>query len=113
MSGVHHCRFRFGQMFIDRNNLMTTASFQRPSAIVPGCSASSETQLLLPAMFQVSVSWVEIPFIGGGIRISNATKFRRADLRGKEIVELDLRRAQTRHIFVNPPRIHEDLNHES
>src|SRR5207248_10824501 len=27
-----------------------------------GSSASSETQLLLPAMFQVSVSWVEIPF---------------------------------------------------
>src|SRR6266446_4747919 len=38
-------------------------------------SASSETQLLLPAMFQVSVSWVEIPFIVG-IRISNASKFR-------------------------------------
>src|SRR5438874_8120687 len=37
-------------------------------------SASSETQLLLPAMFQVSVSWVEIPFVGGGIRISNASK---------------------------------------
>src|SRR5207248_10151347 len=39
-----------------------------------GSSASSETQLLLPAMFQVSVSWVEIPFIGDGIRISNASK---------------------------------------
>src|SRR6266436_3893275 len=37
-------------------------------------SASSEIQLLLPAMFRVSVSWVEIPFIGGGIRISNASK---------------------------------------
>src|SRR6266446_9940807 len=37
-------------------------------------SASSETQLLLLAMFQVSVSWVEIPFIVGGIRISNAIK---------------------------------------
>src|SRR6266436_6896914 len=33
-------------------------------------SASSESQLLLPAMFQVSVSWVEIPFVNGGIRIS-------------------------------------------
>src|SRR5438874_3791634 len=39
-----------------------------------GSSASSETQLLLPAMFRVSVSWVEIPFIGSGIRISNASK---------------------------------------
>src|ERR1700720_4469 len=37
-------------------------------------SASSEIQLLLLAMFQVSVSWVEIPFIGSGIRISNASK---------------------------------------
>src|SRR6266851_6482514 len=37
-------------------------------------SASFEIQLLLLAMFQVSVSWVEIPFIGGGIRISNASK---------------------------------------
>src|SRR5438874_8113653 len=37
-----------------------------------GSSASSETQLLLPVMFRVSVSWVEIPFIGSGIRISNA-----------------------------------------
>src|SRR5438128_9899984 len=37
-------------------------------------SASSETQLLLAAMFRVSVSWVEIPFVGGGIRISNASK---------------------------------------
>src|SRR5205823_8646439 len=37
-------------------------------------SASFEIQLLLPAMFQVSVSWVEIPFVGGGIRISNASK---------------------------------------
>src|SRR5437667_11457311 len=39
-----------------------------------GSSASFETQLLLPAMFQVSISWVEIPFIGSGIRISNASK---------------------------------------
>src|SRR4029077_18409055 len=39
-----------------------------------GSSASFETQLLLPAMFQVSVSWVEIPFIGCGIRISNASQ---------------------------------------
>src|SRR5438046_8548912 len=37
-------------------------------------SASFETQLLLLAMFQVSVSWVEIPFVNGGIRISNASK---------------------------------------
>src|SRR6266853_5213179 len=29
----------------------------------PGSSASSETQLLLPAMFQVSVSWADIPFV--------------------------------------------------
>src|SRR5580765_1300474 len=39
----------------------------------PGSSVSSEIQLLLPAMFQVSVSWVEIPFIGRGIRILNAS----------------------------------------
>ena len=39
-----------------------------------GSSASFETQLLLLAMFQVSVSWVEIPFVNGGIRISNASK---------------------------------------
>src|SRR5260370_6776895 len=32
-------------------------------------SASFESQLLLPAMFQVSVSWGEIPFIDGGIPI--------------------------------------------
>src|SRR3954464_3526310 len=37
-------------------------------------SASFENQLLLPAMFQVSVSWVEIPFTDDGIRISNASK---------------------------------------
>src|SRR5438132_10658240 len=37
-------------------------------------SASFEIQLLLLAMFQVSVSWVEIPFVDGGIRISNASK---------------------------------------
>jgi hypothetical protein len=37
-------------------------------------SASSENQLLLLAMFQVSVSWVEIRFVNGGIRISNASK---------------------------------------
>src|ERR1700675_4425609 len=37
-------------------------------------SASCGTGLLLLAMFQVSVSWVEIPFINGGIRISNASK---------------------------------------
>src|SRR6266705_2139132 len=37
-------------------------------------NASFEMQLLLLAMFQVSVSWVEFPFIYGGIRISNASK---------------------------------------
>src|SRR5437870_3192532 len=40
----------------------------------PESSASSGNQLLLLAMFQVSVSWVEIPFIGDSIRISNASK---------------------------------------
>src|SRR5205814_8646042 len=34
-----------------------------------GSSASFETQLLLPVMFLVSVSWVEIPFIGSCFRI--------------------------------------------
>ena len=34
MSGVHHCRFRFGQMFIDRHNLITTTSFEPVSPIV-------------------------------------------------------------------------------
>jgi len=42
--------------------------------VTRGSNASFENQLLLPAMFQVSVSWVEIPFIGSGIRISNASK---------------------------------------
>src|SRR5438552_17206589 len=37
-------------------------------------SASFESQLLLPATFQVSVSWVEIPFVNCSIRISNASK---------------------------------------
>src|SRR5438874_13672324 len=41
---------------------------------VQGSSASFEIQLLLPVMFRVSVSWVEIPFVNGGIRISNASK---------------------------------------
>src|SRR5882724_9674899 len=36
-------------------------------------SASFEIQLLLPAMFQVLVSLIEIPFVNGGIRISNAS----------------------------------------
>src|SRR3954471_20288908 len=40
----------------------------------PQSSGSFESQLLLPAMFQVSVSWVEIPFVGDGIRISNASR---------------------------------------
>src|SRR4029077_20327894 len=49
-------------------------------------SASSEIQLLLPAMFQVSVSWVEIPFIGRGIRISNASKVpKRRFTRGEKL----------------------------
>ena len=37
-------------------------------------SASFEIQLLLPAMFQVLLSWVEIPFIGSGISCPNASK---------------------------------------
>src|SRR5258708_8140718 len=37
-------------------------------------SASFESQLLLLVMFQVSVSWFEIPFIAYVILISNATK---------------------------------------
>src|SRR5205823_510875 len=52
--------------------LMSLTAFLGRAA--QGSSASFETQLLLPAMFQVSVSWVEIPFVGGGIRISNASK---------------------------------------
>jgi hypothetical protein len=32
------------------------------------------------------------------------------DLRGKKIVELDLRRAQTRQKFANSSRIHEDVD---
>src|SRR6266478_6180161 len=46
-------------------------------------SASFESQLLLPVMFRVSVSWVEIPFIGG-LAYQMPAKFRRADLRGKK-----------------------------
>src|SRR5256885_14938861 len=37
-------------------------------------SALFEIQLLLLATFQVSVSWVEIPFVNCSIRISNASK---------------------------------------
>src|SRR5438552_1996875 len=49
-------------------------------------SASFEIQLLLLAMFQVSVSWVEIPFIGSGIRISNASKVPKSRFtRGKKL----------------------------
>src|SRR6266404_2560709 len=40
---------------------------------VQGSSASFETQLLLPVMFQVSISWVEIPFVNRGISLSNAS----------------------------------------
>jgi hypothetical protein len=32
---------------------------------------------------------------------------------GRKIVELDLRRAQTREKFVNSPRIHEDVGTET
>jgi hypothetical protein len=39
----------------------------------PASSASSEIQLLLLATFQVSVSWVEIPFTGDGISFTNAS----------------------------------------
>ena len=39
----------------------------------PASSASSEIQLLLLATFQVSVSWVEIPFINDGISFPNAS----------------------------------------
>src|SRR6266478_9301184 len=71
-------------------------------------SASSETQLLLPAMFQVSVSWIEIPFIVG-IRISNASKFRNADLRGKKNCRARFapraNAAKLREFFVNSRRL--------
>src|SRR5436305_118768 len=40
---------------------------------VQGSSASFETQLLLLAMFQVSVSWVEIPFMNCSISFPNAS----------------------------------------
>src|SRR5437868_1886831 len=50
---------------------MNRIGFLRHAA--PGSSASFEIQLLLPVMFQVLVSWVEIPFVNGGIRISNAS----------------------------------------
>src|SRR5260221_13506640 len=47
-----------------------TEFVERPE---PKSSASFESQLLLPAMFQVSVSWIQIPFIGCGIRIWSAS----------------------------------------
>ena len=47
-------------------------------------SASSEIQLLLLAMFQVSVSWVEIPFIDGGLAYQMPTEFGLTDLRGEK-----------------------------
>src|SRR6266478_6488573 len=52
-------------------------------------SASFEIQLLLLAMFQVLVSWVEIPFMVAAFAYRMPAKFRNADLRGKKIVELD------------------------
>src|SRR5258707_5974507 len=51
--------------------LMSRTGFLRHAA--PRSSVSFEMQLPLLAMFQVSVSWVDIPFIGGGIRISDAS----------------------------------------
>ena len=51
---------------------MSRTGFLRHAA--PSSSVSFEMQLRLPAMFQVSLSWVEIPFIDAGIRISNASK---------------------------------------
>src|SRR6266446_825435 len=47
-------------------------------------SASFEIQLLLLAMFQVSVSWVEIPFMVAAFAYRMPAKFRNADLRGKK-----------------------------
>jgi hypothetical protein len=45
-----------------------------PERASRGSNAWCGTERLLPAMFPVSVSWVEIPFVSGGIRISNASK---------------------------------------
>ena len=54
MSGVHHCRFRFGQMFIDRHNLITTTSFEPVSPIGTACTknfASSRAEMCGAAPF--------------------------------------------------------------
>src|SRR6266404_6967463 len=49
-------------------------------------SASFESQLLLLAMFQVSVSWVEIPFMNCAISFPNASGVLRSRFtRGKKI----------------------------
>src|SRR5882762_3884656 len=52
---------------------MSRTGFLRHAA--PWSSVSFEMLLRLLAMFQVSVSWVDIPFIDGGIRISNPARF--------------------------------------
>src|SRR4029077_3216354 len=62
---------------------MSRTGFLRHAA--PWSSVSFEMQLRLPAMFQVSVSWVEIPFIGGSIRITNASVVLRTRFTREEI----------------------------
>src|SRR5437867_3835871 len=52
---------------------------------VQGSSASFEIQLLLPAMFRVSVSWVdEFLSLISALAFRMPAKFRKADLRGKK-----------------------------
>src|SRR5438067_821856 len=53
---------------------VTMCPIEFPERASRASNAWCGTGLLLLAMFQVSVSWIEIPFIGSGIRISNASK---------------------------------------
>jgi hypothetical protein len=61
-------------------------------------------------MFQVSVSWVEIPFIGRHSHIECQQSSETLIYEGKKVVELDLRRAQASQKFANSSRIHEDVD---
>src|SRR6266446_8400707 len=64
-------------------------------------SASCGTGLLLLAMFPVLVSWVEIPFIGCAIRISNASKIPKRRFTREKKCGARFASAQTRQNFAN------------
>jgi hypothetical protein len=61
-------------------------------------------------MFQVSVSWVEIPFIGWHSHIECQQGSETPIYEGRKIVDLDFGPAQTRQKLANFSRIHEDVD---